>query len=1589
MGSGPGAGLGQGQGPQGPMRQQPPMPSLGPDSPFNQEQMMLLRNQMIAYRALSKNAPIAQAMQAVQQALASNIRLQLPGQQPQQQQQQQTQQSQQPQQQQPQPQQQPQQQQQPQAQLQAQLGPGAAAQGSPNAAVLNHQRQPSVPVPDEFQNSPGRGFRKPAPSMSQRSFSRASSISSPVATPQTPASGAGTGPATGGTDPLLGVGGVSGQASAGLGNTPSPQPPMPVNLPPSVKLFGVSSYIDPRSPSYLAQSVSFEDYTARQQQLFIPTIMPVGLDVVDMKLERERRVQQAMHNRMAYLEEQESESSSGLSIDEKIELKSLRLANYNKALRGDILANVYYFNMVALDESNKGRYTRMKKLSLQEAIATEQFTYQQRVERQRRENQRKIDNIQSTVKHAVDVANSVTQKRSRLSRLQKSIVSFHAYTEKEEQKRLERTAKQRLQALRANDEEAYIKLLDQTKDTRITHLLRQTNTFLHSLTKAVESQQRENKGLATLNTELPDIQEGDEDSEVRDYYAVAHRIKEEITKQPSILVGGTLKEYQLKGLQWMVSLYNNSLNGILADEMGLGKTIQSISLITYLIEMKQLAGPFLVIVPLSTLTNWNLEFEKWAPSVKKVVYKGPPMARKAQQGIIRSGDFQVLLTTYEYIIKDRPILSRIKWAHMIIDEGHRMKNTQSKLSFTLTTYYSTRYRLILTGTPLQNNLPELWALLNFVLPKIFNSVKSFDEWFNTPFANTGGQDKMDLSEEETLLIIRRLHKVLRPFLLRRLKKDVEKDLPDKVEKVIKCKMSALQQKLYQQMIKYKLLILGDNVQGASASGLKGLNNQIMQLRKICNHPFVFEEVENLVNPNKETNDDLFRAAGKFELLDRILPKFKKTGHRVLIFFQMTQIMDIMEDYLRLRDMQYLRLDGSTKAEDRSDLLKKFNAPDSPYFAFLLSTRAGGLGLNLQTADTVIIYDTDWNPHQDLQAQDRAHRIGQTKEVRILRLITEDSVEEHILEKAHRKLEIDGKVIQAGKFDNKSTNEEQEAFLRSLLEAEEAKKGHKDDDDEEMDDEELNEVLARDDNEKEIFREIDRIRAADYGKSGARARLITEDELPDIYKQDVSHLVKPEPMENYGRGTRERKVLHYDDGLTEEQWLEAVDNDDDTIEDAIARKRQRINKRQQNKLRDREEDSADVSSPGTPLAGGDFAVSTPGTNGKRKRGRKARDTTASVSASATGNVGTPTAKDESPASAIILPVRKRAKGRPPKVKETLSPQARRQLTEQMEEIFNFVTTQVKDDDERNRIDLFLERPPKRIYPDYYLLIENPIACDIIRKRINDAYYQSLPQFREDFRLMFRNARTYNEEGSFVVQDANILENMVNTLYYKYIPEAEAIDKAEAERVLQEKLKKEETAKLMKSEVTQTTVSDATTVSGGNAGVTSTSVGESTSKVELMKLPLSSLANEQEPKQVFKASDSESDHDKAHLSPRLKETSSSSTSPLENGSIAGGAIKDSARISPGIHSGNSSDGGSAASQLGPGEDGDDENMDGGDNSLLVSGQQSAVDGSTVQGDEDEDDDALMHDHDGLELDPFGGDFNDYGNDFDNSNLLDRLN
>ncbi|KAL7285940.1 LOW QUALITY PROTEIN: hypothetical protein ACG7TL_001055 [Trametes sanguinea] len=1024
----------------------------------------------------------------------------------------------------------------------------------------------------------------------------------------------------------------------------------------------------------------------------------------------------------------------------------------------------------AMTRSSPGH--RRRKPAVRDARMTEQLERKQRIERERRAKQKHVEQLNIICAHGKEVIAVNRAAQDRITRLSKAVLSFHAHTEKEEQKRIERLAKERLKALKNDDEEAYMKLIDTAKDTRITHLLKQTDAYLDSLAQAVVEQQRADGHEGPVGPDDDPVTEAtfgaksfglEEEKGKLDYYAVAHRIKEKITQQPSILVGGTLKEYQLKGLQWMVSLYNNKLNGILADEMGLGKTIQTISLITFLIETKKQRGPYLVIVPLSTMTNWSGEFTKWAPSVNMIAYKGNPTQRKVLQTDLRAGNFQVVLTTYEYIIKDRIHLSRIKWLYIIIDEGHRMKNTQSKLVQTLTQYYHSKYRLILTGTPLQNNLPELWALLNFALPKVFNSVKSFDEWFNTPFANSGTGDKIELNEEEALLIIRRLHKVLRPFLLRRLKKDVESELPDKVEKVIKVRMSALQSQLYKQMKKYKMIADGKDSKGKNG-GVKGLSNELMQLRKICQHPFLFESVEDKINPSSVIDDKLIRSSGKIELLYRILPKFFATGHRVLIFFQMTKVMDIMEDFLKLMGWKYLRLDGGTKTEDRAGHVALFNAPNSEYKVFILSTRAGGLGLNLQTADTVIIFDSDWNPHADLQAQDRAHRIGQTKVVRILRFITEKSVEEAMFARARYKLDIDDKVIQAGRFDNKSTQEEQEEFLRSILEADQEEENEEAGD---MNDDEINEIIARSDDEAKLFHELDIQRERDaleaWRRAGNRGKppppLMQLEELPECYRTDEPFQDSNDLDELEGRGHRRRTVVNYNDGLSDDQWAmpaerasaQALEEGED-LQELSERAREKKERRATNKLL-KQTDSHESPGP-------EFETPRSRKSGKKGKAKAELDVPASGKRKRGGGKSTsmtPSVIEEDDDERDAKR-RKKAADLPQPIKDKM----KKMLNDIHKAVLN-----LEDDTGRKRSELFRELPDRREYPDYYQLIKQPIALSTIRKRISSHYYKNVLDFREDMRLMFNNARTYNQEGSWVYVDADEMEKVFDAMFNQII------------------------------------------------------------------------------------------------------------------------------------------------------------------------------------------------------------------------------
>lgn len=372
--------------------------------------------------------------------------------------------------------------------------------------------------------------------------------------------------------------------------------------------------------------------------------------------------------------------------------------------------------------------------------------------------------------------------------------------------------------------------------------------------------------------------------------------------------------------------------------------------------------------------------------MRKVVYKGNPNTRNETLRVMKSSKWNVCITTYDFILKDRLKLNKYDWKYIVIDEGHKMKNAKSKFSNILGQQYQSDHRLLLTGTPLQNNLGELWALLNFLLPKVFNSCDDFEKWFSMAIYRNTGDESVQLDEEEQLLIINRLHQVLRPFLLRRVKKEVYSELPDKKEHVIKVELSAWQKLIYDNISRKTALEFASNSGKISKTTL---TNLMMQLRKCCNHPYLFLKNYDDIS----YHEWIIRSSGKFELIDRILPKLRRFGHRVLVFTQMTHLMDIMQAYFEYVGVRHLRLDGSTKAEDREERMRLFNEPNSQYDVFLLSTRAGGLGLNLQTADTVIIFDSDWNPQMDLQAQDRVHRIGQEKEVIVLRLITNNSIEE--------------------------------------------------------------------------------------------------------------------------------------------------------------------------------------------------------------------------------------------------------------------------------------------------------------------------------------------------------------------------------------------------------------------------------------------------------------------------------------------------------------------------------------------------------------------------------------------------------------------
>lgn len=555
-------------------------------------------------------------------------------------------------------------------------------------------------------------------------------------------------------------------------------------------------------------------------------------------------------------------------------------------------------------------------------------------------------------------------------------------------------------------------------------------------------------------------------------------------RQPRLLTGGVMRNYQLDGLEWLVTLYKNAVNGILADEMGLGKTIQVISLICHLRE-KNIYGPHLIIAPLSTLPNWIFEFANFAPNVPVVLFHGKEEKRLEIRDkfikTLRSNKWEVpvVITSYEMPLREKKFLSLVKWCYTIVDEGHRLKNHNSLLSIELRNY-RTESRLLLTGTPLQNNITELWSLLNYLIPDIFDNLPMFQMLFD--FSDLGDTERHDalIQKEKQEQIISKMHQILEPFLLRRLKSDVNIHLPRKKEILVYAPLSPEQESLYKATLDRTILAESGHVEEVDTStkrrcrqkqisyseewkinkdadyapilhdlqkahqrqpvvhdGIEYVYNikllhPLMMCRKIVNHPYL---VKTPVYPGTRDiiiDEKMIAQSGKLLVLDALLPRLKADGHKVLLFSTFTLMLDMIEDYVVMRGYKYVRLDGNRKIEDRLESIKQFNS-DPETFIFLISTRAGGLGINLTAADTVIIYNSDWNPQVDLQAQDRCHRIGQTRPVVVYRLVTAGTIDERIVNCATVKRRLEKLVVKKGKFKQQMRTKDEEITVDELHE----------------------------------------------------------------------------------------------------------------------------------------------------------------------------------------------------------------------------------------------------------------------------------------------------------------------------------------------------------------------------------------------------------------------------------------------------------------------------------------------------------------------------------------------------------------------------
>ncbi|CAD8079411.1 unnamed protein product [Paramecium primaurelia] len=472
--------------------------------------------------------------------------------------------------------------------------------------------------------------------------------------------------------------------------------------------------------------------------------------------------------------------------------------------------------------------------------------------------------------------------------------------------------------------------------------------------------------------------------------------------QPSILKKGKLTGYQLQGLNWLISMQEAGLNGILADQMGLGKTIQTIALLGFMKQFKNISGPHLIVGPLSTVTNWERELSEWLPKCSVLKMMATEEWRHDFNKHLNKKDYDVIVASYECVINNERILNKYKFEYLIIDEAHKLKNEES-LFFTTLKRLSSRFRLLLTGTPLQNNPHELWSLLNYLMPQLFTSSEAFDQWFYINKLISEKEMLQEKYEKRNLNMIDKAKSIIQIFMLRRTKSEVALDIPPKKEIHLYVQMTPLQK------THYRNIILNKKVVGVTTQ--KSLMNILIQLRKICQHLYMFPELEDRDLP--ALGEHLIENSGKLKVLDMFLKKLYNENHKVILFSQFSTLLDILEDYLNYRKYKYCRLDGSTPIEVRDENIRNFQKPNSDLFIFLLSTRAGGLGITLTAADTVIIYDSDFNPQLDQQAMDRAHRIGQTKNVMVYRLICKSTVEEKIIERQQIKLRWEQMIIDKG------------------------------------------------------------------------------------------------------------------------------------------------------------------------------------------------------------------------------------------------------------------------------------------------------------------------------------------------------------------------------------------------------------------------------------------------------------------------------------------------------------------------------------------------------------------------------------------------